>query len=238
MAPRKRKYHSHTERILASDGALCVTFANAGQRGRRSFDSYADLVGWALEHGALEAAEADRLESDAGERPQRAEAALRHARAVHAATRRVLVALGTDRKPAAADFAAFNSALRAALGNRQLRPTASGYRWSWGQLDDDLDRMLWPVLESAGSLLAEGGRRRVRLCQQPECGLLFVARGGGKARKWCGTKCRNRRTSIDHYHKVIKPRRRALHEELEREQKARLAGYGEAWQPSEETEGD
>jgi hypothetical protein len=77
MPKRTRKTLTAAERLLRSDGALCVTFVNAGVAGRRSLDAYDDLLAWGVEAGALADADARRLAGLAAEQPGKAADAVR-----------------------------------------------------------------------------------------------------------------------------------------------------------------
>ncbi len=230
MARRKRRQSVKAQ--LRSDGALCVTFVNTGSEKRQALETYADLLAWGVEAGALGAAEVPRLERRAAERPGIAAGVVRRARTLRRRLERILLALAEGARPAGDDLEALNAELSAAMPARKLVAVTSGYRWAWGEgAGDDDGRMLWPVLLSAADLLASADHRRVRRCPHDDCGLLFVARGSGRPRKWCGRACRDRASSRAHYHAKIKPRRRKQKRELRGRQRARLARVDEKWPP-------
>ncbi len=217
------------ERLLRSDGALCVTFVNTGKR--KPLESYDDLLTWATEVGALDASDARRLAVLAAEVPGKATGAARRGRILGARLQRILAALVDGDKPAAEDLKAFNAQLGQAMAARRL--DATGTRWVWGTTDgEDFERMLWPVLLSAANILTSADRHLVRQCQSEACDLLFVARGGGKPRRWCSAACCNRRTSRVHYRKKIRPKRQAQAKSRAGAQRTELAGYGADWQPA------
>ncbi len=192
--------------MLRSDGALCLTFINTGGGRRPALESYAEILALSAESGALGAATAARLEQAAAERPKAATEVARKAADLHALLGRMVAAVVGGGQAEAADLEALNVDLGVALGHRLLVDTAAGFQWTWDQ-GDELDRPLWPVLLSAGVLLASQDVRRIRRCPSQGCGLFFVARGSGRPRKWCGAACCNRSTSRRHYRKVIKPAR-------------------------------
>ena len=217
------------ERMLHADGALSVTFVNTASAKRRALESFADLVAWGVETGALSAAEGSRLEAAAAEHPGAAAAVLRRARALLRRLERIFLALAAGRPVAVADFDPFNAELRRAMAARQLVADGGGYRWAWGEIDgQDLDRVLWPVLLSAAELLASRDRERVRRCPEEGCGLWFLAHGSGKPRKWCSVTCRNRAASRRHYRNKIRPKRAKATRVKKGKQEARLAGHGES----------
>ncbi len=208
---------------LGADADLCVAFVNTTGGGRRALETYDDLLAWGVGAGTLGAAESPRLERAAAEHPGPAASVVRRSRTLGARLKRLLLAFGSGRKPEGSDFLVLNTELRAVLDARQLVITPSGCQWSWDKRDEDLDRMLWPVLQSAADLLASGEVSKVRQCPAEGCGLLFVAKGGGRPRKWCSPACGNRATSKKHYHEVRKPERQRRKQDLRDLEAARLA---------------
>jgi predicted RNA-binding Zn ribbon-like protein len=212
MAKRRRKALTRMQKLLHSDGALCVTFVNTEAPGRGAIESYDDLLAWGVAAGALSATEAERLAAAAAEHPGNAAGAVRRALTLRQRLRRILLALAEGERPAATDFGPFDADLGRAMAARHLAATPGGYRWAWGDAGgEDLDRMLWPVLLSAAELLTSPGRQRVGQCAGEDCGLFFAARNSGRPRRWCGVACRTRHSSEKHYRLRVKPRR-----ELER----------------------
>ncbi len=67
----KRKPATTIQKMLRSDGALCLTFVNTGLGKRKALESYADLLAWGVGTGALAAGAAARLAQAAAERPRR-----------------------------------------------------------------------------------------------------------------------------------------------------------------------
>ena len=214
--------------MLRLDGALCLTFVNAGLGRRSALESYDHLLAWSVATGAFAAADASRLERAAAERPGGASGTLRRTKTLRARLERILADVADDREPRAGDLEALNLEIGAALSRRRLAAGGDGFRWAWDAGEAaDLDRVLWPVVLSAGELLVSDDRRRIRQCSSEGCGLWFVARGGGRPRKWCEPACRDRGTSRKHYQEVIRPRRERLASRKRARQKARLAGWHE-----------
>lgn len=176
----RRKVLTRLEKVLRSDGALCMTFVNTERAERRSVASYEDLLAWGVEVGALALADSERLAAAAAEHPGQAGSVARRAKTLRDRLERILLALANRERPAASDFDPFNDELNRALSARRLAAVDGGYRWVWGETGgEDFDRMLWPVLLLAGELLASPEREQVRQCPDEECGLWFVARSGG-----------------------------------------------------------
>ncbi len=220
--PKRKPALNRVEKLLRSDGALSVTFVNTAQR--KPLASYEDLLAWSVEFGALSPESARRLDALAAEHPGAAAGAFRKGRTLRDRLERIFGALAVAADPAGDDFKPFNAELRRVMGARELDP--SGRRWCWGETEDeDLDRMLWPVLYSAAYLLTSKYRGRVRQCALEGCELFFVVRNAGRPRKWCSIACGNRHTSRTHYRRSIRPRREGIQKEKRGRQRARLAGY-------------
>lgn len=74
---------------------------------------------------------------------------------------------------------------------RAVVPGADDFRWDWTEDVGALDRMLWPVAQSAAELLVSGDLADVRQCNATGCFRLFVSRS--KRRLWCDMNtCGNR----------------------------------------------
>ncbi len=99
MTRRRSTRKSPVPEAVRLDGALCMTFVNTASRKRRGVDTYAALLAWGQHSGALSAADAERLERTADERPTAAEAVVRQARELRACLRRVLLAVAARRTP-------------------------------------------------------------------------------------------------------------------------------------------
>ena len=202
MARRKRR-PPRVKDNLRTDGELCVTFVNSASPWRRQIETYRDLLAWSVEVGTLSPDEVSRLEQAAAERPGVAAGVVRRVGPLRGRLRRILTAV-----PAASDFGPFHAELGAALAARRLIPGAGRCRWSWADdVEDDLDRMLWPVLLSTATLLASRRVRGLRECPNEGCDHLFIPAGRGRPRKSCDAACASRIASRKHYYAVVKPKR-------------------------------
>ncbi len=228
MAKRKRRKKSQEPELVRRDGALCAVFVNAALASRPPVATYAELLAWGRANGALEEAEAERLERAAAERPADAEAVEGRTAAVRSLVERILLALADLRMPAAADLEALNAELRVVFAARHLAPGAGGFEWVWDDGEAcggrDLERVLWPVLLSLAEVLSSEQHLYVRRCAGRDCELLFVDRSPGRHRRWCSRKkCGDRARALGFYHRAIKPqqvrrKRRELSVSSEREE--------------------
>jgi predicted RNA-binding Zn ribbon-like protein len=146
-------------------------------------DSYGALLRWGTQAGVLTAREAKRFARRAAAAPDEAAAVLRRICAVREAMYRIFKS-AIERSPVRpSDLAVFNRECQVARAHERL--TASPrLRWEW---DDTpaLDRVLWPVVQSAADLLTSPGLARVGQCPGDECGWLFLDTSRGRRRQWC-----------------------------------------------------
>jgi predicted RNA-binding Zn ribbon-like protein len=175
-------------------GRLCLDFVNTvgnhrANAPREHLASYAIVLAWAEQAGALGEASAAALRLEAAGRPADAAAALAEAIALREAMYRVFVAAIAGRPAAGEDLALLNLHLGRALGRRRLRPGAGGGPYAFGWCDErSLDAPLAPVVQSAAELLTGDELGRVRECDASEwnaCGWLFVDESHRRVRRWC-----------------------------------------------------
>jgi len=207
MARRKRR-PPRVKDNLRTDGALCVTFVNSASPWRQQIETYQDLLAWSVEAGTLSPGQVRRLELAATARPGVAAGVIRRVSTLRRRQRRMLLAVAGGRRPAASDFDPFNAELAMALAARRLVPGTGLCHWSWAEdVEDDLDRMLWPVLVDAAELLASRRIRKLQECPNEGCDHLYIAEGRGRPRQSCDTACASRISSHKYYYRVVKPKR-------------------------------
>ena len=181
-------------------GALCLDFVNTvdprNREPREEFiGSYRQLLDWGEFIGILSPREsADALAAGTSN-----EAAAKdvHARAL--ALREALYELfAAPGGGATGALATVTDEWRIAMAHAQLERTDAGFEW--GHLGEDaLDRVLWPVAESAGALLSSPELDRVYECHGEGCGWLFLDTSKGQRRRWCSMAiCGNRAKARRH----------------------------------------
>lgn len=194
-----------------SGGRLCLDFVNTvgGMRGvtpKERLAVYADLVEFGRQTGALDDARAERLLVEARRRPAEAEAALGRARDLREVLYRLFLARARGEPPAAGDLERVSEELGRALAHRRLERRGEELALGWDPAPD-LDAPVWPVVASAGELLASGGESdRVRVCglfDTHECSWLFMDASRAGTRRWCSMKdCGNRAKARRHQRRV------------------------------------
>jgi predicted RNA-binding Zn ribbon-like protein len=171
-------------------GRLCLDFANTvepreADPRRDNLPGYAQLVAWARHADAIDDATAKRLGEVAARDHAAAAASLTAAITLREAGYRVFSAVAQGAAPAPADLEALQRAYTEAMRHASLQPSPDGFAWSW---DDDaaLDRVWWPIAQSAIELLTAGPLERVKQCAgRSGCGFLFFDTSRNRVRRWC-----------------------------------------------------
>lgn len=182
-----------------------MAFVNTGsarpENRQQGAESYAELVAWGREVGVLSPDEAKRLLRRAGETPADAAATFARAAKLRFALARLFNAMTMAEEPPRAGLDGLNAAMKEAMPALRVVPGEAGVVWGWEGDDDDLGRVLWPVvLSAAETLIAAAGRPHVRQCAAKGCRLYFVDRGPKRQRRWCDMKvCGNRAKVSRHY---------------------------------------
>jgi predicted RNA-binding Zn ribbon-like protein len=191
-----------------SGGALCLDFANTvddrpSDRALDQIGTYGDLLAFTRQAGALSPSHLALLPPAARRRPDDAAAALGQAIVVREALFRLFLAVANGEPPPASDLAILNQSLADALGHLRVEPHDEGYTWAWDADDDALDAPLWPVVRSAGGLLASPLRESLRVCASQSCGWLFLDTSRNGTRRWCSMRtCGNRAKARRHHARV------------------------------------
>lgn len=195
--------------LKSEAGRLCLDFANtldwhASEHPVEKLNTYADLVSWAHQIGLFDEEAARRLVNRAGQQPQLADATLDKARAWREALYAVFVAVAHGSTPQQADIDIINAALAQMLSRSRLVKSDTGFAWDWAGGEDDLDQMLWWVLQSAAEVMTSDDLQRVGQCADDRgCGYLFLDTSKNHTRQWCSMRgCGNRAKARRHYERV------------------------------------
>lgn len=196
-------------RFELSGGRLCLDFTNtiSGDRhgeARERLNGYPDVVAWARQAGAVDAARARALLAEARRRPAAADAVYRDAIALREALFAVLAAAAERRDAPEDDLARVSSFLGRALAHRRLARAGGEIALAWDEAPAALDAPLWPVAASAADLLTSGpDLERVRVCglhETHECSWVFMDTTRARTRRWCSmTSCGNKAKARRHY---------------------------------------
>jgi predicted RNA-binding Zn ribbon-like protein len=193
----------HADTLEIIGGELCLAFTDTvdwrkSDHPEDLLTSYADLVRWGQEAGALTDEDAACLLQQAERRPAEANVVLERAIVLREAMYRIFEAVADERSPAPEDLDILNGTLSGALARLRLVPATEGLAWDWADRDRALDRMLWPVVRWAVDLLTS--RRLERVGQCPGCGWLFLDHSRNHSRRWCTMEvCGNRAKARRHH---------------------------------------
>ncbi|MDZ4865766.1 MAG: ABATE domain-containing protein [Alphaproteobacteria bacterium] len=195
-----------TEALISTARAdLCLDFANSRYwRGTgeptETLTTFNDVFTWLAAANALDAKTVEALkqnwrlsDSDHAETIQLREALYR-----------IFTAIAANADPAPADIEIFNRQLTAAPARTQLVKHDGAYLWR-ADLKPQLPDLLAPILWTAGDMLAEPRRDRIRLCANEKCVWLFLDDSKSGTRRWCDMKaCGNRAKAHRHYERKKK----------------------------------
>lgn len=146
---------------------------------------------------AVSAAGAARLARRAAERPAHAE----HVRGRAVSLREALYALfAPGSGPAARQdaVAVLNEELQRAWLHSRVVVDDEGARLE-PEADEELDRPLWTVAQSALDLLLSPSRGRIKACEGADCGWLFVDTSKAGRRRWCSMESCGNRVKVQRY---------------------------------------
>jgi len=195
-----------TETLISTARAdLCLDFANSRYwRGTdqptETLETFNDVFTWLAAANALDSRTVEALKQNW--QPSDAD----HAETIQLreALYRIFTAVAAHAEPASADIEIFNRKLTAAPARTQLVKHDGAYLWR-ANLKPQLPDLLAPILWTAGDMLAEPRRDRVRLCANEKCVWLFLDDSKSGTRRWCDMKaCGNRAKAHRHYEKKKK----------------------------------
>jgi predicted RNA-binding Zn ribbon-like protein len=195
-----------TLRLLGGHPAL--DFVNTVDwRGRAApeeyLTSYGVLLRWAAHTGLVTPAEQASLSRRADAAPPRAAALLDDARALREALYRLLVAQARGAVPRPRDLAALNAVLRRLPPPGEVARSGASYSWKSAAPDDALARPIGRLARIGAEFLVSPELHRLRLCESPECGWLFLDASPNHRRRWCSMEgCGNRAKARRHYRRV------------------------------------
>lgn len=186
-------------RFELDGGAPCLDLANTLDERplasrRDNLESYADLLDWGEQSGLVSRAEATALRRTATSRPAAAGRALERMKSLREALFMLFSELAQGRPAPAPALDDLNQSLGRVYARSRLVPTPTGFRTGFDFQPTDLERLLFPVVQSAQELLTSATElERLRLCAAETCDWLFLDRSRNRSRRWCDMSvCGNR----------------------------------------------
>ena len=144
---------------------------------------------------------------------------LTHARALRETIHRVVTAAVEGAPPDDNDLSTLNRAVSRTLSRlRLVHVQGNHYECGWDD-GSQVEHLLWEVTRSAANLLVSSHLDRVKVCEGPGCGWMFLDTSRNQSRRWCDSRdCGNRERVRKH---------------LARKRAARTAGDDAAERPVE-----
>lgn len=195
--------------ISTSQAGLCLDFANTRYwRGTgeptETLTRLDDVFDWMSKANGLDAATVDDLKAR-WPRGEGDAATFAEIVALREALYRIFTAVARHEAPHTDDLARLNNALVNAPKRAELINKDGAYLWRVERLEPRVPDLLAPVLWTAGDMIAEPRRDRVRLCANDKCVWLFLDDSKSGTRRWCDMKaCGNRAKAHRHYEKKKK----------------------------------
>jgi predicted RNA-binding Zn ribbon-like protein len=187
-------------------GRLCLDFANTTSmretgKPRERLHRYDDLVRWSVRAGVLSDGEAAGLTARARANPADAERVLGRAIELRESIFALADAAVRGDSPPREALDRLNGVLAEGMARRRLLPGDGGLQWVWAD-DPSLERILWPIAQSAAELLSSSEVDRVRQCGDGSCDWFFFDASRNGTRRWCiMSDCGNRAKARRHYHR-------------------------------------
>ena len=194
--------------IAAVPPDLCLAYANTlSWRGSGApverLTALGDLLGWLESSAGVAAAAVEEIEAWSREHPKKAATVFAEAIAVREAVFRIFAAFAGGEAVRDQDFAALRNALAEAPARSQLARGGGSYAWRVEPVRPTAPDLLAPVLWSAGDLVLNAARFRIRQCANEKCLWLFVDESKSGTRRWCDmASCGNRAKARRHYSKI------------------------------------
>ncbi len=187
-------------------GNLSLDFTNTidGLRGKdaqEGLTDYADLLDWSRQAGIISVAQASQLTQFSLERLSETKIVYERAIALREAIYHIFSAAASRKKPLKGDVDLLNGELTAALGKQELKLFQDRYQLTWNTEPLSLDLMIWPVAQSAATLLTSADLNRVRECASDACEFLFLDLTKNHSRRWCDMKGCGNRAKVRRYRK-------------------------------------
>jgi predicted RNA-binding Zn ribbon-like protein len=187
---------------------LCLDYANSRSwRGSEvpteRLSNFADLLGWIAGPAGTDPGPLRPIEIWSRKHPDEAADLFTEAIVARELVYRIFSAIAVGEPIKDRDFAALKTAIATAPARKELVQVDGHYAWRIEDLRPSVPHLLAPILWSAGDLLLNLERRRLRRCENEKCLWLFLDESKSGTRRWCDmASCGNRAKARRHYSKV------------------------------------
>jgi predicted RNA-binding Zn ribbon-like protein len=189
-------------------GDLCLDMANTvddrpTDRPLELLRSYADLISWGEQAGAITREETRSLRRMSARRPSAARAALERAILLREALFGIFSSIARGATPPVEDLTFLNAALPGTLKHMRIVRKRRSFNWEWADDQAGFDHIARVVTRTAADLLIGGDLERVRVCAADSCAWLFLDTSRNRTRRWCDMSvCGNRSKARRHYERT------------------------------------
>ena len=175
-------HQSNAGNVPLEGGLLCLDFTNtlswrSSEKQRDLLNDYSDLIQWSVYVGIVEKNISKGLLKKASQK--RAEAQRVHARAIRLRELlfRIFSSIVNENDVGEEDLVNFNKHFADTMGRLCcIEASDFGFEWTFCTSKSDLDSMLDPIVKSAADLLIAPEIKRLKICNDEDCGWLFVDR--------------------------------------------------------------
>lgn len=185
---------------------LCIDFANTLDD--RSTDApierlggYSDLLQFGLVTESIDSSVADQLSELATQQPRNAEEVRLSAITLREAVYRVLAEHAAGETPDQTDLECINQAISQAANHGRIELANGQFAWRWQEDPLELERPIWPIIDSIRDFLLNGDLDRLHVCAAEDCQWLFYDTSRNRSRKWCDMETCGNRAKINRYRK-------------------------------------
>ena len=173
-------------RVLGGNLALdLVNTRDTGPDGEPGFDRLVDydhVLAWAERMGVLSRGAADAAAHRSAQRPEEAATALGRIRALRSDIYEVFETIAQGQDPSQSSLNRLCLLYGEATARGLLVRQGDAFDWDWSN-NEELDRVLWPVVHAAVQLLISGDLERIKRCGR--CSWLFLDATKNRSRRWC-----------------------------------------------------
>ena len=196
---------SNAGNVPLEGGMLCLDFTNTvswrtSDKRRDLLNNFSDLVLWSVHVGIVEENISEDLLKKALRNNDEAEKV--HVRAIQLRELlfRIFSSIVKKNPVGEEELTDFNSYFADTMGRVCcIRTLDEGFIWSFCTRKEALDSMLDPIVKSAADLLISPDVKRLKMCNDRDCGWLFVDRSRNNSRRWCNMNdCGNRAKARRH----------------------------------------
>lgn len=188
----------------ALDFANTVSRRHIPERRREHLESYADLLSFSEQSTIISSKELNELRAHAAKHQNDARRVFRQAIVLREALYRAFAAIAQSGAAERKDLSLISNYALNALRHRTLTRANGSYRWQWNSgSKTSLDRILWPIAQSAADLLTSDELKMLRFCEAPDCEWLFLDHSRNRSRRWCDmASCGNREKARRHFRRT------------------------------------